>query len=273
MPQIFKMIPSVLILSVGFIFSGEVLNANNPKNLKDENSISITSTIPEKKHIVLEEQESLIKAEHPQCKLSLSEKAEYNLRGIALFSGKSAFSRLIKRFTQSDYSHVGVVFSKAGENPDDESAWRFFEATISPKDIILERHFPHVRLSPWTQVVEHYDGSVFLRTFKFENDNTPPSQAVTQFVEKFNGRPYEKHLTELIRAAYGSNKKVDLSSVFCSELTAEMFMELGLMPPSNANNYVPKHFSTESSIKLVGASLSREMIVKKAKQSRWCCIL
>ena len=45
------------------------------------------------------------------------------------------------------------------------------------------------------------------------------------FTSEMYGRPYEKRVIEMLRAAniFGGNKKEDLSSVFCSELVAAAY--------------------------------------------------
>ena len=187
----------------------------------------------------------------------------YTLRGIGLFSGTDPFSSLIRTATKSNYSHVGVILYKVGVDPNDESQWVCFESTGSASEIVHKHEFPHVRVTPWEKVVADYSGGIAFRTFEFERGHEPSPQLVTDFVERFNGKPYQKNPFELVLAVPAVNSKPDLNSVFCSELTAELLLEHGYLKGYYANNYTPKHFSSEyTKLNLIGAKLSRETVVK-----------
>lgn len=191
------------------------------------------------------------------------DKPLYTLRGIGLFSGTDPFSSLIRTATKSNYSHVGVILSKVGADPNDESQWLCFESTGSAGEILYKHKLPHVRVTPWEQVIANYSGGIAFRTFEFEKGHEPSPQLVTDFVDRFNGKPYQRNPIELLLAVPAINSKPDLNSVFCSELAAELLLEQGYLKGYNANNYVPKHFSSEyGKLNLVGAKLSRETIVK-----------
>ena len=187
----------------------------------------------------------------------------YTLRGIGLFSGTDPFSSLIRTATKSNYSHVGVILSKVGVDPNDESQWICFESTGSASEILHKHELPHVRVTPWEQVIADYSGGIAFRTFEFEKDHEPSPQAITDFVKRFNGKPYQTNPFELVLAVPAINSKPDLQSVFCSELAAEMLLEHGYLKGYYANNYTPKHFSSEyPKLNLIGAKLSRETVVK-----------
>ena len=44
-----------------------------------------------------------------------------------------------------------------------------------------------------------------------------------------SGVPYERNIAELVRCNQGANVEEDLSSVFCSELTAAALIHMGVM--------------------------------------------
>lgn len=191
------------------------------------------------------------------------DKPLYTLHGIGLFSGTDPFSSLIRTATKSNYSHVGVILSKVGADPNDESQWVCFESTGSAGEILYKHKLPHVRVTPWEQVIANYSGGVAFRTFEFEKGHEPSPQLVTDFVDRFNGKPYQRNPFELVLAVPAINSKPDLNSVFCSELAAELLLESGYLKDYYANNYTPKHFSSEyPKLNLIGAKLSRETIVK-----------
>ena len=43
------------------------------------------------------------------------------------------------------------------------------------------------------------------------------------------GRPYNMSITELMRAAYGTNESEDLNSLFCSQLVAKAYQRMGAL--------------------------------------------
>eukprot|EP01103_Thecamoeba_quadrilineata_P008721 TRINITY_DN1844_c0_g1_i4.p1 TRINITY_DN1844_c0_g1~~TRINITY_DN1844_c0_g1_i4.p1 ORF type:complete len:261 (+),score=34.30 TRINITY_DN1844_c0_g1_i4:102-884(+) len=72
---------------------------------------------------------------------------------------------------------------------------------------------------------------------------------LSSFIESVIDRPYEKSFLELMRSAAGhdsvvlSNKEEDLSSIFCSELTAACLQQIGVLPKDRAcNSYTPASF-------------------------------
>lgn len=197
----------------------------------------------------------------------------YRLHGIALFSGTDPFSAGIRFVTNSNYSHVGILLSEDGKDIADQSAWYCFESTGSADEILNKGELPHVRITPWGEVVKSYKGGMWLRTFTYEKDHEPTPQWVTEFVARFNGKPYEKNLVELLNAITGSNTKTDVTSVFCSELAAEMLLEAKLMESGISSNFTPHQFSTEYKLPLVGATLSAETVVHDPRPTTGCCIL
>jgi hypothetical protein len=79
-------------------------------------------------------------------------------------------------------------------------------------------------------------------------------KALNTFRHEVSGRKYETNKIELLKAAYegifGENKE-DLSSLFCSELVAEAYQKMGLLTEElPSNEYIPKDFSEEKSLRL-----------------------
>jgi hypothetical protein len=71
---------------------------------------------------------------------------------------------------------------------------------------------------------------------------------------------------ELLKAAYdgigGKSSGEDLSSLFCSELVAEAYQAMGLLPeyPKGlpSNEYTPLDFSSHRNLKLLGGYAFKE---------------
>jgi hypothetical protein len=86
--------------------------------------------------------------------------------------------------------------------------------------------------------------------------------------KELSRRPYERSELELLKAAYegplGQSKGEDLSSLFCSELVAEGYQAMELLPewPKGlpSNEYIPLDFSERRALKLLkGYALGPEI--------------
>lgn len=92
------------------------------------------------------------------------------------------------------------------------------------------------------------------------------------FRTEVRGRPYEDNKIELIKSAYdgwlGENEE-DLSSLFCSELVAEAYQRMGLLPDTVASNeFTPRDFSssTKNLPLQLDATLSKEHVLKEVSK-------
>jgi len=196
----------------------------------------------------------------------VNEEKEYNLVGIALFSGKDVVSRTIKMITHSKYSHVGVILADAK----DENKWYSFESTGSASEV-LHGQYPHVRISEWNKITQNYDGKISYRLFTFEDKERPSPKAVAQFVKEYNNKSYTKNPLKLINALLRRNKTSStkcLNTTFCSQLTAKMFMDMDLLKKGVPSNYLPKDFSSKSDLILSsGITLTSEFPPEKQSKN------
>ncbi|MDH4320991.1 MAG: hypothetical protein OEV73_05765 [Desulfobulbaceae bacterium] len=196
-------------------------------------------------------------------------RSELKTGDVLLFSGKSGISEGIKFFTLSKWSHVGMVYK--------------FESDLDPKGSIfcwestsignvadveagkLTKGVQRVELSERLErcFADDYEISVRPLTKPLTNDMI---LALNNFRHEVSGRPYEKNKIELIKSAYDSifgENKEDLSSLFCSELIAEAFQRMGLLPESTpSNEYTPKDFSSEKRMHLeLGYAFGNEIAI------------
>lgn len=182
---------------------------------------------------------------------------------IVLFAGKGAFSTGIKWFTDSVWSHVGMVVSLD---------WGVFlwESTTLSDQIDLDTQLANkgVQLIVLSDRILKYDGEVAIRRLEVER-SAGMVEALKALRLELRGKPYEKDTIELIKAAYdgplGRNTE-DLSSIFCSELVAEAYQRMGLLAEDEpSNEYVPHDFSSERAPQLsllLDAKLGKEVMVK-----------
>ena len=145
---------------------------------------------------------------------------------IVLFSSDDFISKMIKWFTRSDWSHVGLVLNV--KLYDFVLIWE--STTLSNvNDVETGRPTKGVQLVQMSERINKYDGRVAVRRSRHFRPNA--NESLMDLRKELKGRPYERGENELFRSAYdgpfGENSP-DLSSVFCSELVAEALKKLGL---------------------------------------------
>ncbi len=182
---------------------------------------------------------------------------------IVLFSGKGGISTGIKWFTNSRWSHVGMVLRLI-----EWDAVLLWESTTLSNiaDVESGKERKGVQIVPLSERIKKYDGEISVRML--DQKPTPEMHKELSLLrEEVKGRPYEKSKIELFKAAYdgpfGRNNE-DLSSLFCSELVAEAYQRMGLLSEDKASNeYTPKDFSDAEKLKLLKGELSKEILIKE----------
>ncbi|MDH5561015.1 MAG: YiiX/YebB-like N1pC/P60 family cysteine hydrolase [Deltaproteobacteria bacterium] len=178
---------------------------------------------------------------------------------VILFSGKGTISNGIKLFTSSKWSHVGMVLKL----PDSKANFLWESTTLSNlKDAISGTVKNGVQLVLLRDRLRTYDGEKSIRHLSY-SITADEYYRLMGFREKMRGRPYETNRLELIKSAYdgpfGHNEE-DLSSLFCSELVAEAYQEIGLLDNNKpSNEYTPKDFSDVCKLNLLRGSLGKEI--------------
>ncbi len=153
---------------------------------------------------------------------------------LVLFSGKGFASHVIKRFTLSKWSHVGLVVRLGGA----VMLWESDKYGIAKGVQLVELSSKLVR----------YDGDAAVRPL-VNPLSTTQEEILRKLRREWQGRPYETSEMELIRSAYdgpfGRNEE-DLSSLFCSELVAGTLQRIGILTnPRPSNEYTPADFDPE----------------------------
>lgn len=177
---------------------------------------------------------------------------------ILLFSGKGRISDGIKFFTGSKWSHVGMVYTIKDALDPEGSVFCWESTTLSDlEDADTGKATKGVQRVELSERLERCFAS------GYEINVRPLDKPLTDgmvknlnvFRHEVSGKPYEKSVLELIKSAYdgifGENKE-DLTSLFCSELLAEAFQRMGLLPEDKpSNEYTPKDFSEERRLSLL----------------------
>jgi hypothetical protein len=184
---------------------------------------------------------------------------------VLLFAGESRFSLAIKRLTGSHWSHSALVARSHAGGP-----LLLWEATLDTDlaDVATHEIASGVHLYDLEHWIRHYGGETVIRPLRVERTDAMRA-ALLAFYCEARGRPYERNRLELLRAVYdgplGRNRREDLTSFFCSELVAEAYQRMGLLPASPpANEYTPHDFCSERATPLplqLGATWGPEVLV------------
>jgi len=185
---------------------------------------------------------------------------------IILFSGKGIFSRLIRWFTKSKYSHVGM----AVRMPEYDMVLIWESTTLSKtKDVITGTKTKGVQVVSLSERVQGYRGKVVWRKLSGELSKDQ-LYALLELRHELRGKPYERSRLELLLAGIPNINmgNENLRSVFCSELIAEAYQRAYLLPEHPpSNSYAPERFSqdSENSVKLTnGFALLDEVEIRRS---------
>ena len=183
---------------------------------------------------------------------------------IILFSSHlSLFGRVIRIFTRSQWTHVGVVI-------------RFND----PFDVVTlweaDQGVGCVYLTNLGSRVKQFRGDITVRHLKGIELSDSDIAALYNIREKFKYLKYERlPFIQLLRSAldygwgfFGKNQVRDLSELFCSELVAETLQQLGLLSKElPSNEYVPGDFSEKNTnFKLLRGYYGPEIAIKTRKR-------
>ena len=197
-----------------------------------------------------------------------TERSRIRTGDIVLFSGKGGISHGIKLITNSKWSHVGMALRLA-----EWDALLLWESTTlsSLADLIEGQQKRGVQLVVMRDRLRTYHGEVTVRHLRGINVDRKPElkKRLMEFRKSVRDRPYEKSRLELIKAAYDGpfgRNEADLSSLFCSELVAEAYQQMGLLPepPGGppSNEYTPRDFSEKGRLPLPpGITLGEEIVL------------
>ena len=165
------------------------------------------------------------------------------LESVLLVEGKVPISYLFSSIIRSDWSHMALVVYNA-EEPTEKFC---FESTVYQKQF-WDGISPQVQINPLKIIYTDPETGRVLEKRIIRKDGKEDPIIVTGFINKHLGTLYEQSSLELLKAALGLNKKRRLRSLFCSELVALAFQDLGFLPSLPiVSNYTPKSFAENAS--------------------------
>ena len=189
---------------------------------------------------------------------------------IVLFSGKGLISMGLKIGALCIWSHVAMVVRV--REPD---VALLYQSTpvCKAKDFMDGVLKNGVQINVMSEAVKTYNGKVAIRHLSVAR--TPEMlSGLSRFRQEVKNRPYEARIIDMVKAVWDGplgHVDEDLSSLFCSELVAEAYQHMGLLPSNESggkesSEYTPKNFSEEGDhLDLpLGASLGEEIVIRDA---------
>lgn len=179
---------------------------------------------------------------------------------IILFSGTCWVGKTIKLLSWSRWSHVGmVVYGPSHSEP------MVYESTHCNKLKCFDtgENTMGVQLVPLKDRVDIYKGRVAYRHL-YSELSEEQLYSLKLFRHSMQGKDFERSKYQMWSSNYSFiPSKEDLSSLFCSELIAAAYQELGLLGKEiPSNKFVPKDFSAKGNIDFIGATLGPEIMLK-----------
>ena len=183
---------------------------------------------------------------------------------IVLFSSKGFISGAIRLMTRSCWSHVGMVVRMP--EWDTIMIWEATN-TLRGKDFFAKapkKGVQLVRLSERIHDAIHNQGAkVAVRHLHDIDRDDAMRETLKKLRHALKNKDYETNLLELFNSAFDgviAENEEDLSSIFCSELVAEAWQEIGILSEEKSSNeYVPKDFSSEGVMTLLKGYLTPQI--------------
>eukprot|EP00388_Colpodella_angusta_P009356 GDKJ01024953.1.p1 GENE.GDKJ01024953.1~~GDKJ01024953.1.p1 ORF type:complete len:438 (+),score=104.42 GDKJ01024953.1:27-1340(+) len=182
---------------------------------------------------------------------------------VLLFRTTSNVAQIQRVVTRGIYDHV-AIFLRFGKDK-----LFFLEATgdagvtmVAWKEFMLQR---------WYQL---YD-ALAIRRVQFDR-SASTLKKLQLFAKSVLGKPYSISPSRMLQNAEDNNvivapetsdgKKRDVivtgESYFCSELVADAWKCLGILPPNtNSAQYLPSHFASKKKIELCNGSIENELLI------------
>lgn len=177
--------------------------------------------------------------------MTLSLDSAFALRtgDILLFSGRGVTSEVIRVFTRSPWSHIGmVVFLPESNEP------LVLESTTlgESADIRLGKPVAGVSLVSLATKLTDYPGSIVVRRRHGPDLTDRQDKLLQRLLRRLMHRPYKNYLLcNAIDVLTGFQRKPDQRGWFCSELVAELYRRLGWLPREmRTSTLVPGHFGS-----------------------------
>ncbi len=181
-------------------------------------------------------------------------RAQLQTGDIVLFSGHTLAARTVRWWTGSPWSHIGLIV-RLPAYADTPLLW---EATrASPlADIHSGQVFDGVQLVSLDAKLANYPGVVAVR--RLLGLRRDRRERLCPLLEAWRAKPYCNLLRKNLQAWCWGEEAAHISrGGFCSELVAEVYKQLQLLPQDKPSiRYMPGDFAPDTSLSLLQGRLS-----------------
>jgi hypothetical protein len=170
---------------------------------------------------------------------------------LLLFDGKSEFSffgffaRLIKFFTKSDYSHIGMIVKNPSfaNLPDGLYLWH---SSLEENDAEDHKTKLGVQFTPLERIIKNYHGKLFWRKLNPGNVRIT-NQKLKEIHNLVHDKPYDLNFIDWFDALIEHSTNRRTSRFFCSALVARIYSFLNLIDSNMDWSIIrPSSFSQEN---------------------------
>jgi len=194
----------------------------------------------------------------------------FNTGDIILFSDKSFIpSLLISYFTNSKYTHIGMILKDPTYIKEDLKGLYIFESTglSSINDAEDNKNKFGVQIRKFEDVYNNYNGAIYWRKLNV-NRNELFYKNIKEIHSILHGKPYDLNLIDWFCALFNIklNKEQCDNKFFCSALISCVYSKLSLLDINTPWTIIrPNDFGSEqekSRLIFINCNLEKEIIIK-----------
>lgn len=181
---------------------------------------------------------------------------------IVLFSAKHFFfSRIIEYFTNSPYSHVGLILKSPTYISPKLTGTYLWE---SGEEIVDNKIKLGVQLTEWDNLFKNYDGRIWMRKLMPNLDIDVNKEKIVEIYNNTINKPYDLDIFDFICADLqldiGNCRKTD--KFFCSALCGYIYEKMGIIENNVKWDLLEPKMFAGNELKLNGYELKKLINVK-----------
>lgn len=175
---------------------------------------------------------------------------------LVLFSGRTLAAWLVRGWTGSYWSHVGIVVCLPEYGPE-PLLWELTRAS-NVADVRHGTIFDGMQLVPLGDKLASYPGEVAVRRLQGVAQGPYRHRCLRALLRQWGVLPYSNFfIKQLIALRHGPDAAALPHGGFCSEFVAEVYKRLQLLPHDKPSiDYLPRDFGPEAVLPLLRGRLS-----------------
>lgn len=177
---------------------------------------------------------------------------------LVLFSGRTLAARLVRWWTGSPWSHIGIIV-RLPEYADTPMLWEATRAN-TVADIHCGEIMDGVQLVSLDAKLASYPGDIAVRRLLDVQGSRERSERLESMMQAWAAQPYRNQIKKQLEVWWLGKDHEDTHisrGGFCSELVAEVYKQLRLLPGDKPSmHYMPRDFGPEAPLPLLQGRLS-----------------